>query len=122
MLDLVGVLYVLNEDEILEYEPVEEIFHEVIKRYPELEKINSDTVKKHLKPIVMYTSDLDTLEDKLINIYGQNSVHKALPSRSVGGRDVRMDSQMNDEEGPDDQAPDDREPSPPKVPIKKGKK
>ena len=82
-------------DEILEYDPVKEIEESVRKRYPELEKISKDTTKKYLKPIVMYISDLDALEEKLITTYGQDSLHKALPVReNLTGRDVRMDSQM----------------------------
>ena len=70
-----GVVYLLQLDEILAYEPVKVIYAETIADYPDLVEIAKDKKKRSLKPIVLFQTDLDALESEMIKIFGTNSLH-----------------------------------------------
>lgn len=60
---------------MLGYEPVKAIYAEMIKIYPDLVEIAKDKGKRKLKPLVLYKSDLDSLEAEMVKNYGADTSH-----------------------------------------------
>lgn len=54
---------------------MKQIYADMIKLYPDLVEIAKDKTKRKLKPLVLYKSDLDSLEEDLIKHYGADTSH-----------------------------------------------
>lgn len=72
---------------MLSYEPIKEIYAEIIEEYPDLIELAKDKKKRSLKPIVLYQSDLDSLEAEMIKIFGQDSLHTPVVWRQGANSD-----------------------------------
>ena len=63
----------------------------MVYHYPDLIDIAKDKEKRQLKPVVMFSTDLDSLEEEMIKVYGTDSLHVAVVWRiSHEGNDMRF--------------------------------
>ena len=77
---------------MLQYEPIKELYDAACQRYPELDDIAMDNEKKTLRPPVTMIQDLNTLEERMAEAFGSNSVHVAIQRpKAVDMRDSRFD-------------------------------
>jgi hypothetical protein len=106
---------------------VKDVYVEMTAKYPELVDIAKDKSKKSLKPVVKFIDDLDSLEEKMKNAFGSDSVHvmleRAQPEEDPEEDDKRFtphDSAVQDDQDPADEDPPaaDPEPEPPAEPAK----
>ena len=49
------------------------IYAEMIKLYPDLIETAKDKTKRKLKPLVLFKSDLDTLEEQMVKNFGADT-------------------------------------------------
>lgn len=65
------------------FEPVKEIYAEMIAEYPDLIEFAKHKKKRSLKPVVLYQSDIEALEAQMVKTFGTDSLHKAVIWRQV---------------------------------------
>lgn len=80
-----------DTDEVLMFPPVKEIYSDVVMDYPDLIEIAKNKKKRTLKPLVLFKTDLDSLETEMIKTFGTDSLHQVVHWRQ--GRDESQEDQ-----------------------------
>ena len=113
-------------DEVLGYEPVKQIYSEIVKVYPDLVGIAKDKSKRKLKPLVLFKSDLEALEADMVKNYGGDNSHNPVIWRAnesqMQGDDTLVDGIPAGDKDEEDEDQDEEEEEDVKPPPKKGGK